>query len=104
MSAALAIHDLPPGSTKIVLAGRELARIAKIMDTDAGIFLSDEKSTLVHSRLVKRLRVLGLNSFVDYCDLVESEAGKTGAQGTIIGPNHKFNSLFSRATSFRAFD
>lgn len=76
MSAALNINTLPPGSTKIVLSSRDLARITKIMDTDAGIFLSDEKSTLVHSRLIKRLRVLQLSSFTDYCDLVESEAGK----------------------------
>ncbi len=76
MSVAHNIENPPAGSTKIILANRELERIAKIMDTDAGIFLSDEKSTLVHSRLVKRLRVLQLNSFVDYCNLVESEAGK----------------------------
>lgn len=76
MSAALKIESLAPGSTKTVLTSHDLARIAKIMDSDAGIYLSGEKSTLVHSRLVKRLRILQLNSFSTYCDLVESEAGK----------------------------
>lgn len=100
MSAALAIHDLPPGSTKIVLAGRELARIAKIMDSDAGIFLSDEKSTLVHSRLVKRLRVLGLNSFVDYCDLVESEAGKAERKELLLALTTNLTRFFREPHHF----
>ncbi len=44
--SALAQHSAPtpaPGSTKIVLSGADLARVAKVMDADAGIFIDDEK-------------------------------------------------------------
>lgn len=51
-------------------------RIATIIHADAGIDLGTEKSALVYSRLVKRLRALNLESFDDYCDLVEANAGR----------------------------
>jgi chemotaxis protein methyltransferase CheR len=51
-------------------------RIASILHADAGIALQDAKATLVYSRLAKRLRALGLESFRDYCALIaDGEAG-----------------------------
>ncbi|SMC87950.1 MCP methyltransferase, CheR-type [Fulvimarina manganoxydans] len=44
--------------------------IARMLYEDAGIFLAETKSTFVYSRLSKRLRVHGLNSFAEYCELV----------------------------------
>jgi len=49
--------------------------IASMLHGDAGIALTESKATLVYSRLAKRLRLLGLESFRDYCALVASEAG-----------------------------
>lgn len=49
--------------------------IARMLHDDAGIALSESKVSLVYSRLAKRLRALGLESFRDYCALV---AGSTG--------------------------
>ena len=47
-----------------------------MLHEDAGIALSGSKATLVYSRLAKRLRVLGLESFRDYCAyLTEAGAG-----------------------------
>lgn len=63
-------------SPNIALGLSEFKRIAKIMQQDAGIHMPDEKVNLVHARLQKRLRHLGLSSFKDYCKLVESNAGK----------------------------
>jgi chemotaxis protein methyltransferase CheR len=50
--------------------------IAAMLHGDAGISLPESKATLVYSRLAKRLRLLGLDSFRDYCALV---AGHDGA-------------------------
>jgi len=50
-------------------------RIAGIIRAEAGIHLDDAKVSLVYSRLVKRLKALGITSFEDYCDLVQSAAG-----------------------------
>lgn len=44
--------------------------IARMLYEDAGIFLAETKATFVYSRLSKRLRVHGLNTFADYCELV----------------------------------
>jgi chemotaxis protein methyltransferase CheR len=50
-------------------------RIAKMLHEDAGIYLPEVKATLVYSRLAKRLRALGLQSFRDYCALLTEEGG-----------------------------
>jgi chemotaxis protein methyltransferase CheR len=48
--------------------------ICKTLYDETGIKMDQSKSNLVYSRLTKRLRVLGLESFRDYCSLV-SESG-----------------------------
>ena len=53
----------------------DFARIAKMLHDDAGIYLPEVKATLVYSRLAKRLRALGLQSFRDYCALLTEEGG-----------------------------
>ena len=54
--------------------------IATTLYEDAGIHLPASKATLVYSRLAKRLRALGLESFRDYCALVGSERGRGRAR------------------------
>lgn len=58
-----------------VLSPKDFARIAAIIRKEAGIFLGDAKTSLVYSRLIKRLRAVGVPSFASYCDLVESRTG-----------------------------
>ena len=50
-------------------------RIAGLLHEDCGIHLPAAKTALVYSRLAKRLRELGLDSFHDYCSLIASPAG-----------------------------
>ena len=54
----------------------DFRRIASLLYETAGITLTDSKTALVYSRLAKRLRLLGLSSFRDYCQLVESPEGR----------------------------
>ena len=58
-----------------VLTREDFRTIARIMREEAGIALPESKATLVYSRLAKRLRTLGLGSFAEYCELVESQQG-----------------------------
>ncbi|WP_062221878.1 CheR family methyltransferase [Aureimonas sp. D3] len=58
-----------------VLSPRDFDRVAKIIRKEAGIYLGDAKTSLVYSRLIKRLRNVGISSFAAYCDLVESASG-----------------------------
>ncbi|WP_036289400.1 protein-glutamate O-methyltransferase CheR [Methylosinus sp. PW1] len=69
----LASAPLVPG--EFLLTQEDFRRIASILHEDAGIYLPDSKATLVYSRLAKRLRSLGLESFRDYCALIVSEDG-----------------------------
>ncbi len=53
----------------------DFRRIADLIYEQAGITLSETKATLVYSRLAKRLRLIDLPSFADYCALVASPDG-----------------------------
>lgn len=53
----------------------DFRRIAAIMHAEAGISLQENKATLVYSRLAKRLRLLGIDNFAEYCAVVASPDG-----------------------------
>ncbi|HYK79187.1 MAG TPA: protein-glutamate O-methyltransferase [Micropepsaceae bacterium] len=79
-----------PGVVRDVFAGREFPftsrdfrQIADMMNQDAGIALADAKAPLVYSRLVKRLRNLGVESFKQYCELVEGADGADERQNMV---------------------
>lgn len=59
---------------EFVFRAEDFRQIAAMLHADAGIYIPDAKATLVYSRLVKRLRVLGMESFRDYCAFL-AEAG-----------------------------
>jgi chemotaxis protein methyltransferase CheR len=52
------------------LTTRDFERIAALVHAEAGILLQSNKMNLVYSRLAKRLRMLKLSSFKEYCALV----------------------------------
>ncbi|MEM6536099.1 MAG: protein-glutamate O-methyltransferase [Pseudomonadota bacterium] len=55
---------------------REFRQIAAFIHSEAGISLPDSKRSLVYSRLTKRLRALKLQSFKDYCDVIEDHTNQ----------------------------
>jgi chemotaxis protein methyltransferase CheR len=65
---------LAPG--EFTLNRDDFSRISSMIYGDAGIYLTESKAALVYARLAKRLRALKLEAFQDYCDLVESPAGR----------------------------
>jgi chemotaxis protein methyltransferase CheR len=60
---------------EFVMTNADFRQIATMLHADAGIHLAEAKATLVYSRLAKRLRILGLQSFRDYCALVATSDG-----------------------------
>jgi chemotaxis protein methyltransferase CheR len=60
---------------EFVLTPSDFRSIAAMLHADAGIYLPESKSSMVYSRLAKRLRVLGLENFREYCSLVSSASG-----------------------------
>nr|WP_294815833.1 protein-glutamate O-methyltransferase CheR [uncultured Sphingomonas sp.] len=70
------------------LMPRDFAAIAAIMHSDARIELSEAKTTLVQSRLARRLREHGLARFSEYVALVQSDAQERHAMVVALTTNH----------------
>ena len=70
------------------LLPRDFAAIAAIMHSDARIELSEAKTTLVQSRLARRLREYGLSRFSEYVALVQSDAQERHAMVVALTTNH----------------
>lgn len=70
-----------PASARSIVEGEfvftadDFRQIASILHAHSGIALNEGKAALVYSRLAKRLRSLGLESFRDYCELVRDAEG-----------------------------
>jgi chemotaxis protein methyltransferase CheR len=72
---------LPPDGP--VLRAQDFSQIAAMLHSDTGIHLPESKTSLVYSRLAKRLRALGLQSFRDYCALIATSEGADERQQMI---------------------
>ena len=57
-------------SGEFKMTGGDSRRIAAIMREATGVVLDESKINLIYSRLAKRLRHLGLQSFSEYCELI----------------------------------
>ena len=71
MTAVAPVQD----QREFELSDRDYAYISKFVYERAGIVLSDHKRDMVYARLARRLRVLGLTSFSEYCGLIKGPKG-----------------------------
>ena len=67
-------HDIDPKS---------FAFLSRLVREEAGIVLNDSKKSLVVSRLAKRLRDLGMDTFAEYCDHLGGHGGRDEVQNLI---------------------
>jgi chemotaxis protein methyltransferase CheR len=74
--AATPARQEPLFAGEFSFTGRDFETIAGILHQRAGISLPATKGALVYARLVKRLRLLGLESFSDYCALLTEPGGE----------------------------
>jgi chemotaxis protein methyltransferase CheR len=73
MSSAAASANVVEG--EFAFTAEDFRQIASVLHAHAGIALTESKVALVYSRLAKRLRVLGLRSFREYCALIDGAEG-----------------------------
>jgi len=66
--------------------------LSNLVCQNTGINLTEDKRELVYGRVAKRLRLLGLHSFSDYCMLLRQENTEE--------VNHFINSITTNVTSF----
>lgn len=69
---------------EFLFTAEDFRTIAATLHAAAGIALPESKATLVYSRLAKRLRALGLESFREYCKLVTGAEGLDERQQMIV--------------------
>ncbi len=82
-SSPLRQADGPIVGGEFPFTDQDFKQIAAMLYADAGLALPESKATLVYSRLAKRLRTLGLESFREYCALV-SEAEGVGERRNML--------------------
>jgi len=58
------------------LSDADFTRLSTFLQSKLGIKLPEAKRTMLSGRLMKRLRLLGIDSFTAYCDFVFSPAGQ----------------------------
>ncbi len=57
------------------MTNADFTRLATLLREETGIHLPSWKTSLVYSRLAKRLRALGLRDFSSYCDFIADDNG-----------------------------
>ncbi len=101
--------DLDPsrlngGGREFPMTGEDFARIAAIIRADSGINLTEAKSSLVYSRLAKRLRALSLASFKDYIALIVSDAGADERRRALTALTTNVTHFFREAHHFETLE
>ena len=66
--------------------------LSELAAKQAGINLTKDKQELVYGRVAKRLRILGINKFSDYCTLLKQDDSEEST--------HFINSITTNVTSF----
>ncbi|HEY1077816.1 MAG TPA: CheR family methyltransferase [Fontimonas sp.] len=69
----MSASSVEPGPREFVFSTRDFARVRSLIHARAGIALADSKQDMVYSRLSRRLRALGMNSFGEYLDRLGRE-------------------------------
>jgi chemotaxis protein methyltransferase CheR len=69
------INSNSVGKREFAFPAASFQEIATLMKVQTGISFDESKSALVYSRLTKRLRALGMESFEQYCMLIKSSDG-----------------------------
>lgn len=82
------------------LGPREFDTIATIILEDAGIHLPREKASLVTARLGKRLRLLNMSNFAQYCALVTSREGASERRNMLSALTTNVTSFFRERHHF----
>jgi chemotaxis protein methyltransferase CheR len=76
--------------SEFVLQDGDFRQIVKLVMDTAGIVLTEKKRAFIHGRLGRRLRILGLTDFAEYCRLLEGRDGDAERHNLInaITTNH----------------
>jgi len=83
MNGQVVTQDRPVPTGEFPFTWEDFRKIAALVHSSAGIVLNEGKANLVYSRVVKRLRALGLKNFRDYCELLAGAEGVDERQSLV---------------------
>jgi chemotaxis protein methyltransferase CheR len=97
---------VPPSRARVEfhLGEDDLRRISERGRATLGLELGEGKRQMVYSRLSRRLRALGLTSFSDYLDLLDSPAGAAEAVNFANALTTNLTAFFREAHHFDHFE
>jgi chemotaxis protein methyltransferase CheR len=76
------------------ISGRDYARLCELIYAEAGIHLGAERKTMLEARIKRRLKILNLDSYTDYCDYL---FGRTGLKEEL---SHLIDVVTTNKTDF----
>ncbi|WP_300512994.1 protein-glutamate O-methyltransferase [Aliiroseovarius sp.] len=96
---------MPPPALSSPIAGPPLDRaafdrLAGLAHSEAGLAIAPSKSAMVRTRLARRLRKLGIGSFEQYTELVESDAGRNERREMISALTTNVSNFFREGHHF----
>lgn len=86
------------------LTAEDLRRISARGQTSLGIELGESKRQMVYSRLSRRLRALGMRSFSEYVDFLDTPAGAAEHEQFANALTTNLTSFFREAHHFEHFE
>ncbi|MBN66245.1 MAG: chemotaxis protein CheR [Rickettsiales bacterium] len=87
-------------SREFVLSPHDFRFLAQLVKEQTGIVLAEHKRDMVYSRLVRRLRALGLPDFNTYCALLQSENSQEEMGNLVNAITTNLTSFFREAHHF----
>lgn len=85
---------------RLPLSDTHFRRISELIYQRAGIVLANHKREMVYNRLVRRLRLLGINDFGQYLVMLESDANSAEWQAFINALTTNLTAFFREAHHF----
>ncbi|MCG8708879.1 protein-glutamate O-methyltransferase CheR [Brenneria sp. 4F2] len=85
---------------RLPLSDVHFRRISQLIYQRAGLVLADHKREMVYNRLVRRLRLLGINDFGQYLALLESDPNSAEWQAFINALTTNLTAFFREAHHF----
>lgn len=89
-----------PARTEYSFTPEDFSQIVEFVHAHSGIKVPEYKSAMVYSRLAKRLRALGLESFRDYCRFVMNDEGIDERQRMLAALTTNMTSFFREPHHF----
>jgi len=93
----------PNVSRPAAMSPSALARITELAHREAGLSIAPAKAAMVQTRLIRRLRVLGLRDFDTYCDFVSRPDGQAELASMISALTTNVSNFFRENHHFELF-